>query len=158
MTRRFVFISLVLVLILAFSAMAFAEEKSTPTKLYNLEVTSEGIVGINEASVERSTTSSISGYDARTVVNTDSGVTIFVDASGFGGMGVTIKASSSWNGTMYVHMFDNLGNVVFESEPVSSNGETQFHNLWHWSPDYFGVNCTGIPDGVSVYVQVWIYG
>lgn len=155
---------IVMLTIMSFSTTTFANElqKTKETICYNVEMTSEGIEFITDKNGKPidsiSPRSSISGFDQRSLTPNSAGIQVFVDASGSGGMGVTINASSSWNGYMSVNMLGSNGSTAFTGRAVYSNGETKFNNLRHSSPTYYVLTFAGIPSGQSVFVQVWIYG
>lgn len=146
------------------SLTTYAEEPSTVQKVssYTLEVTSSGIVSCqDENGNDISTTSarsSINGYGSKTLNSNPSTLQVMVDAKGWGGMGVTVNASSSWNGYMSLDIISSDGKVPLEGAAVYSNRETYFNNLKHYNPDYLIFSFRGIPSGQSVYVQIWVYG
>lgn len=123
-----------------------------------LELTSEGIVSASASSKGIMPYSSISGYEQQTINSSDHGVIVFTSGSGIGGMGVTIKASSSWNGDMTVHMAGYDGSTPFMNAKVTANGTTYFNNLITTNPAFYLFNFLDIPSGVSVFVQIWVYG
>lgn len=144
---------------------AFAAEPVKPVDAtcYNVELTSEGIASItdqdgNEIDPSSVTRSSISGYESDTLSGDPCGVQVFVDANGWGGMGITIKTSSTWSGYMSLDVLGEDGNAPLTGKAVYSNGETQFHDLWHYTPMYYLFSFRGIPSGQSVNVQIWVYG
>ena len=143
----------------------FAAEpnEATSATFYNVELTSEGITSItdqngNEINPDSVTRSSISGYESDTLSGDPCGVQVMVDANGWGGMGVTIKTSSSWSGYMSLDVLGDDGNAPLTGKAVYSNGETKFNNLWHYTPMYYLFSFSGIPAGQSVSVQIWVYG
>lgn len=128
-------------------------------KCYNLNVTSDGITSCkDEFGNEIAPRSSISGYDRFTATQNNTGIQVLVDSEGFGGMGVTIDASSSWNGTMKVSALYSTGSFAFQNKSASSNGETYYNNLLHFSPSWILFKFEGIPAGKSVDIQIWVYG
>lgn len=121
-----------------------------------LTVTSEGITSTqSNENVPRST---ISGYAYGYINKKDHSVTVDVEGSGIGGMGVTIRTSSSWNGEMRCAMFDNEGNFPFMNKKILSNGETYFNDLLTVNPAYYVFSFLDIPEGESVHVWIWVYG
>lgn len=142
------------------------EYKSTVTEeatCYNLELTSNGIssiTGTNGNNVPLSVLSSISGYKNGTLSTDPDGIAVYVDAVGSGGMGITVKTTSSWNGYMSLDVFSYKGgSVPIEGASIYSNGERQFHDLTHGpAPVYYFFGFKGIPSGESVGVEIWIYG
>lgn len=150
---------------MSFATTAFAAEleSSTKSKCYTIEVTSEGLASITDKEGKEINTyttlrSSISGYEQRSLTSNSAGIQVFVEASGCGGMGVTINASSSWSGYMSMNMLGSDGRMTVEGKAVYSNGETYLNNLSHYSPSYYVLTFSGIPSGQSVFVKVWIYG
>lgn len=130
---------------------------------YNIELNSDGITSItdqngNEIKSDSVTRSSISGYESDTLSGNPCGVQVFVNANGWGGMGITVKTSSSWNGYMSLDVLGDDGHAPLTSAAVYSNDETEFHNLWHYTPMYYLFSFRGIPTGQSVSVQIWVYG
>lgn len=164
--NRLLSILLAIMLVLgATGTQAFADEVSEPedATLYNVELTSEGIAQITDADgnpVTDSTrgTGGISGFKQATLSNNPDGVFVVTQSWGFGGMGITIKTSSSWNGYMSLDVITSDPSVIISGSSIYSNTETQFHNLMHYSPSYIIFKFSGIPSGQSVFVQIWVYG
>ena len=136
-----------------FAAEKAPAEASTEktAKLYTFEVNGDA-----ETSVARS---SISGYNQKSLTSGNSIIEIPVSSSGLGGMGITIKTSCSGN-----YQLDYIG-YVSGGEPasdisgsMSSNDTVEHHDLWHGPGTSEYTLLFGIPQGVSVLVQVWIYG
>ena len=154
--------AMVMCMILGTTAFAAEPEKTVDATYYNVELTSDGITSITDengnAINPNSLTSSISGYDAGTLTGDPDGIQVVVNSEGWGGMGVTIKASSSWNGYMSLDMLGDDGHTPLTGAVVHSNSETYFNNLWHYSPMSYLFSFRGIPAGQSVYVQIWVYG
>lgn len=144
----------------AFATKPLSEDNAIPELLdcITLEVTSDGIASATNLAGENIARSSISRYGYGYLTSSSHGVTIYPEGSGIGGMGVTIRTSSSWNGYMACHMFDSEGNVQFEYQAISSNGERYFNDLLTVNPSFYCFNFLGIPDGVAVNVWIWIYG
>lgn len=140
-----------------------AETETTPeAKCYSLEVTSDGIesaIDENGNKVDPGLLrSSISGYNQATISGDPAGVLVYTSASGTGGMGITVKASSSWYGYMSLDMIGSNGSIPLSGKAVYSNGETQVNNLTHNNVGYYVFSFRGIPSGQSVFVQIWVYG
>lgn len=144
------------------SAFAAENEPAPEAKCYNLEVTSDGIESISDENGNdvdpNLLRSSISGYNQATISGNPVGVLVYVSASGTGGMGITVKTSSSWSGYMNLDMIGSNGSIPLSGRAVYSNGETQVNNLQHNSPSYYVFSFRGIPSGQSVFVQIWVYG
>lgn len=169
MTRRFlaIFFSAMMAC-MCLGTTAFAAESETASDTtpeatcYSLEVTSNGVASITDEDGNEvdsiSPRSSISGYNQATLTGDPVGVSVFVDSSGWGGMGVTVKASSSWSGYMNLDIIGSDGKVPLQGKSVYSNGETKVNNLYHYNPDYYVFSFRGIPSGQSVFVQIWVYG
>lgn len=103
--------------------------------------------------------SSISGYARKNITSNDSYIEVSVSSEGTGGMGITIKTTSSSSGSIEFAGFSISGNAsqISGSIPIN-NGEMQFHDLYHnGSVGLYYILFT-VPAGVSVDVQVWIYG
>lgn len=150
---------------MSFGTTAFAAEptEQLDATCYNVELTSEGITSItdqngNTIDPYSVTRSSISGYESDTLSGDSCGVQVFVDANGWGGMGITVKTSSSWSGYMNLDVLGDDGNAPLTGKAIYSNGETQFSNLWHYTPMYYLFSFRGIPSEQSVSVQIWVYG
>ncbi len=161
--KRFISVAIAMVMMLVMcSTTAFAAETpeadASTTKEITLAVTSEGVVSTESTDGDFSIQSWISGYEQKTISQGDPGVLVWVDGSGWGGMGVTIESSSSWSGNMYVHMLGEDGSVPFSNKAVYSNGISYFNNLDTHNPAYYVFNFTGIPAGQTVFVKIWIYG
>ena len=150
-----------LMLCAGFTTTAFAAEpvENGEAKCYTFEVTSEGITSVkDESGNEITPRSSISGYEQATISGDPAGVIVYPSSSGWGGMGVTVKTSSSWNGYMNLDIIGEDGSVPLEGKSIYSNKETPINNLWHYNPAYYLFSFRGIPSGQSVFVQIWIYG
>lgn len=140
---------------------AFAAESEAPQKAtcYTLEVTSDGVSSCHDENGEAiSPRSSISGYASETMTRDPNPIQVVVQASGWGGMGVTVKTSSSWSGYMSLDIIASDGSVPLEGAAIYSNQETYFNNLRHYSPTYLMFSFRGIPSGQSVSVEIWVYG
>ena len=148
----------------AFAAEAECDVAEAPAEatMYDVELNSSGIVSItdeNGAAAPRSVTSSISGYGNANLTSSSNVMVVWVDASGFGGVGITVTTScSNWNGTITFNVTPNNGSAILGNKYISSNGTSEFHNLWHNSPAYYTIAFGGIPAGYTVHAQVWIYG
>ena len=120
------------------------------------EVSSNGLETVTYDGIQ--TCSSISGYENATFEGGGGQILVIpVVSSGVGGMGITVKTSSSWNG--YVSMRITDGDIDYVNNyAMPSNGERQFHNLTHYSPMNIGVLIYGIPAGKSMRIDVWVYG
>ena len=144
------------------TAFAAEPEETSEATCYNVEFTSDGVQSITDETgnaVDSPTLlSTISGYGDGTLTNDPDGFIIYVDSSGWGGMGVTVKASSSWNGYMSLDIVGEDGSVPAKQRAISSNGETYLNDLFHYNPAYYLFSFRGIPSGQSVYVQIWVYG
>lgn len=159
--RRILGILLSAMFVLSFGTTAFAAEtgETNEAKCYNLEVTSEGVSSITDAEGNTvSPRSTISGYEQTTLSGDPAGIVVYVDSSGWGGMGVTVKASSSWNGYMNLDILSSEGDIPAQGKAVYSNGETYLNDLFHYNPPYYLFSFRGIPSGQSVFVQIWVYG
>ena len=157
--KRIFSVLLTLALCLTCAMPTFAAEKAPAeasstektAKLYTFEVNGDA-----ETSVARS---SISGYNQKSLTSRISIIEIPVSSSGLGGMGITIKTSCSGN-----YQLDYIG-YVSGGEPasdisgsMSSNDTVEYNGLWHGPGTSEYTLLFGIPQGVSVLVQVWIYG
>lgn len=159
--RLFSFLLAATLLCVGFVTPTYAAEtgKDAEPKCYTIEVSSNGVESISdESGYDISTCSSISGYNQRSIKPGDAGITISATSSGWGGMGVTIETSSSWNGKMKANMVDSDGRHFFEGREVPSNDNTKITGLWHYNPAYYYLTFGGIPSGQSVFIKVWIYG
>ena len=167
MKKLFSFLLATIMIVSVCSAQTFAAEvkpeaENTATKatMYNIELNSEGIVSVTDINGKELEESSISGYAQGNVTSTSTGFIVDVDASGMGGMGVTVKTTcSTWqNGTIKFTLANNYGDVVIRGEDIPSNGERKFEGLFHISPSYFSASFQGIPSGHTIFAQVLIYG
>ncbi len=166
--KKFSCILLALVLVLSLSVSAFAAEITSDVNtdveatMYNLEITSEGIVSVTDENGNIMPRSSISGYASGDVRSDSTFFLVWVDASGIGGMGVTVTTSCpNWNGTIRFDLVSDRGSKALTEEYIPTNGTTEFHNLWQGlpgTPSYYLANFYGIPEGYTVNAQVWIYG
>lgn len=107
-------------------------------------------------------TGSISGYAYKRLTKSDPAIIVPLKASGFGGMGITVKTATSYNQNMYCQ-----GTVV-SSNPlvwvdgfkgdVKPNAETYFSGNHLGGNNLEFVIVLEIPEGVYVDVWVWVYG
>lgn len=162
--RRILAILMAIAICSCMSLTAFAAETeaSQNATCYTLEVTSDGVSSCHDGNGEEvllvSPRSTISGYDSETLYGGNvAAVQVIVQASGWGGMGATVKTSSSWNGYMSLDIFDSDGVVNREQVAVYSNGETYFNDMKHYSPSFVMFSFKGIPSGESVFVEIWVY-
>ncbi len=65
--------------------------------------------------------SSINGSGSKTLNSNPSTLQVMVDAKGWGGMEVTVNASSSWNGYMSLDIISSDGKVPLEGATIYSN-------------------------------------
>lgn len=166
--KRWVAIFLVATMCLVTGATAFAAEPETTESAtcYNLEVSSDGIVSCTDENGNEVSTisprSSISGYGSDTLSSSNPAIVIYPDASGIGGMGITIKTSSSWNGYMKLIAVAQYSSssyaTLIDDYAISSNTEVYFNDLLHRSPGYIMFAFDGIPSGKTVSAQIWVYG
>lgn len=166
--KKFLSIILALVMTMAVTTTAFAAEpKTTNTDTidvtkYNVELNSDGIVSVSDENGNIMPFSSISGHTNGYVSSKSPSFPVWVDSSGIGGMGVTVKTScSNWNGTITFNLMSDKGSHAIINQPIPTNGERQYHNLMHGLPSqpaYYLAGFSGIPDGYTVNAQVWIYG
>lgn len=170
--KKFSCILLALLLVLSLSIPAFAAEiqndvnadvnTDVEATMYSLELTSEEIVSVTDEDGNIMPLSSISGYASGDISSTSSGFLVWVDSSGIGGMGVTVKTSCpNWNGTVRFDLVSDRGSKAVTEAYIPTNGSTEFHNLLHGlpgTPAYYLANFYGIPAGYTVNAQVWIYG
>ena len=162
-SKRFIALLMTMVTIFCLTVSASAAEATTNNseelngQHITYEVTSDGIVSV-EYDGEVAPCSTISGYKNGSLTSSSAILKVPVTASGVGGMGITVKTSSSWNGytSMAINSSDNT--VYVENYALWSNDEVKFENFGHSSPSYIAVSLYGIPSGKSVYVEVWIYG
>lgn len=160
--KRFGVLFMAIFTIFCLTVSASAEEvlpensEEVQGQLVTFEVTSDGVVQI-DSDGNITPRSSISGYGAENVTN-DNWLMVPVQSEGVGGMGITVKTSSSWNGYMSMLIVDAFDTVYVENYAIYSNDEKEFHDLTNYYPVRFYFIFDGIPDGESVYVQAWIYG
>lgn len=143
-------------LCMAIAIPVFAEENSTDASApncasYTLEVTSD------EVKVVRS---SVSGYGSKILTSQGSGNGILVscNGSGWGGMGITIDTHCSQGN--YTIEFIGTSTIGFGSDIsgiITTNDHIVFEDLIQRNLSEYMIVFT-IPEGVSVSVEVWIYG
>lgn len=167
--KKIVSIFLAIIMMATLPSAAFASEfsgeiESTLPKatLYNLALNSDGIVSVSDENGDIMPLSSISGYQNGNVSKGSSGFTVWVNASGIGGMGVTVKTSCpNWpDGEIRFTLIGENGSVPINNSLIYANGEANYSNLWHGLPvpSYYLAGFSGIPEGYTVYAQVWIFG
>lgn len=155
------------IMCLGTTATAFAAEPQPDVEAtcYNLEVSSNGVVSCTDENGNEVPTisprSSISGYGSGSLSSSNPAIIIYPQASGIGGMGVTINTSSSWSGYMKltaVAHYASSNATLINNYAVSSNTEVYFNDLLHRSPGYIMFAFDGIPSGKTVNTQIWVYG
>lgn len=166
--RRIFAILMATIMCLATGTTAFAAETTSDTKgtCYNLEVSGDGIVSCTDENgnvvSDISPRSTISGYTQGTISRNNNLLVIYPDeASGIGGMGINIKASSSWNGNFTVSVGAKYSNgiaTVVNQACISSNAENHFEDLMHRDPSYLVFTFGNIPSNTTINVQIWVYG
>ena len=166
--KRFLGILLALVMTMAVSTTAFAAENETTNNntvkatKYDVKLNSDGIVSVSDENGSVVPLSSISGYANGNVSSGSSYFLVWVDSSGVGCMGVTVKTScSNWNGTITFSLVSDRGSTAISNQSIPTNGERQYNNLIHGlpaQPAYYVANFSGIPAGYTVHAEVWIYG
>lgn len=158
---------LTLVLVLSISVTAFATDitrdaNNDTVTMYSLELTSEGISSVSDEEGNIVPLSSISGYACGDVDSSNPGFLVWVDSSGIGGMGVTVKTiCPDWNGTIRFDLVSDRGSKAVLNQYIPTNGSTEFHDLLHGlpaTPAYYLANFSGIPKGYTITAHVWIYG
>lgn len=154
--KKFLCTLVAVVLSLAVCTSAFAAEPEAITP----------IVSSTTSTTEVEPRSTISGYAHMTVRN-NYPIPVRASASGWGGMGVTIKFNTdqTYNN---VQTIIYVANGIFHSGSsyktfegtinINGSNEIYFNNLDHDSPEYVIVAFPGLPDGVSLDCEVWIYG
>lgn len=154
-------------MVMSLSIPAFAAESpvevsvAAEATMYTMELTSEGIVSISDEDGNIMPFSSISGYQNGNVTENSNSFLVWVDASGLGGMGVTVKTScSTWTGTITFNLIGDNGSQPIKNSSISTNGEKNYSNLFHGLPvpNYYLAGFSGIPSGHTIYAQVWIFG
>lgn len=121
------------------------------------EVSSNGLETVTYDGIQ--TCSSISGYENATFTGGGGHMIVVpVVSSGVGGMGITVKTSSSWSGYVSMQIKSDDDVVYVNNYAMPSNGERKFNNLKHYSPMNVGVLIKGIPAGKTMRIDVWIYG
>lgn len=166
MKRTFaIFMAVVMCLFTGVTSFAAETQPTEKAKCYNLEVSSTGVIFCTDENGNEvpyiSPRSSISGYGNDSISTENPAIVIYPDASGIGGMGITVKTSSSWNGYMkLIAGAQYMGSIstIINNYAVYSNGETYFNNIMHSFPGYIVFVFDGIPSGVIVNTQIWIYG
>lgn len=150
------------ILVLTFSIPVYANVNSTIPTSAGKEV---NIAIINEdGSIESVTRSSIEGYAHVTLTNSNSGLIIYPTGSGIGGMGITINAYSSSDAWCELVIQGNdgsnpLNTLSQQNRLICLNRRGQErHNLITTNPAYYYIALKGIPSGVSVDFEIWLYG
>lgn len=167
MKRRIIAIFLVTIMCLTTALTSFAAEPkiSERANCYNFEVSSEGIMSCkdingNEISNPFSARAML-GYNNGTLSHSKNFVVVDADDAVIGTMGITVQTSSSWNGDLLMYATVNnssTGGEFIKDYNISSNEEVYFNDLWYVGPFSLVFLFSGIPQGVTVNVQVWVYG
>lgn len=153
-SRRF--LTLLLALVMCMSVGITASAAEMPQGTPNVEA--QAVASAEDSGIMP--LSSVSGYARKTLTKGNNMILVECDGEGIGGMGVTIRATSSSGGSVsfsgasygsYSGASDISGSVVLNGP------DKEFHGLWHNQLAYYAI-VFDIPDGVSIDVQVWIYG
>lgn len=167
MKRRIIAIFLATIMCFITATTAFATEPETSKKAtcYNLEVSSNGVISCSNENGDElpviTPRSTISGYENANITSDHAFMMVDVEASGWGGMGITIKTSSDWKGNFYVSadaMYINSFADLFDRKQITSNGENYFEDLFHRTPSYILFSFYEIPPTATINVQIWVYG
>ena len=167
--KRFSVFAVVVVMFIMTGITVYAEESDmsfSDISCYNLEISSEGVVSCTDENgnilpvIEPR--SSISGYGNEYLTSSITAIVIYPEASGIGGMGITINTSSNWNGYMSLIAEAQYGtsshNRIIDNYAIPSNGEIYFNDILHFGPTLLVFAFDGIPQGQTVYTQIWVYG
>lgn len=149
----------------AVTSIAAEPEISEKATCYNFEVSSEGIMSCkdisgNEVSNPFSARAML-GYNNGTLSYNKNLVIVDADDATIGTMGITVQTSSSWNGDLLMYATINnssSGGKFIEDYEISSNEEVYFNDLWYIGPFSLVFVFSGIPQGQTVNVQIWVYG
>lgn len=115
--------------------------------------------GIDSTDGVASTYSSISGYAAATLTGPSGGYSIYVTASGWGGLGVTITNSSSSEGYCKATLQEvSTGRYMFVNDTVPLNGTIYWSHLLHMGSSEYILTFDDYPSDVSFFSQCWLYG
>lgn len=154
---------LAIVMCFALQLSVFATESLNSVSVSeDTEVASE-VITEEDPSIMPLGTGSISGYAYKRVRNGDNAIIIPINGNGIGGMGITIKTASSYQGEIAYHgaLLTDLP-FTWASDidgKVSSNGEKVWSNLNHATGNNFEyIIAFDMPAGVEMDVWVWIYG
>ena len=133
------------------SAAEIPNEAAPNGESYTFEVTSDGT---------RIVRSSIWGSASKTLTShgSDNGIFISCNGTGWGGMGITIDTHCSQTNSQMT--FAGTSTIGFGSDisgSISTNGHIEFHDLTQIDLKEYMI-AFDVPEGVSVYVDVWIYG
>ncbi len=114
---------------------------------------------INSPSGTFSTNSSISGYEQANLTKDKAAMLIYVDAEGIGGAGITVKTSCSAHYRIGLSVFSpDMSEAVCDNITFYTDSEVQFHDLIQMGGNPYVVILHDIPEGVTVFTQVWVYG
>ena len=165
-SRVFTFV-LALAMCLSLGTVAFAAEPDVSSEdaqprvlgQATFLVSSDGVVPL-ESEGKIMPRSSISGYKQQTLNGGAASMVIPCTSSGWGGYGVTIQTSSSYEDAD-IHVFGTVqsGNASSFEGMMTTNDELQFHNLMHLGNVSEFIILFSTDEGTRPYrATVWIYG
>ena len=154
--KKFFSLFIALSLCMAMAVPAFAAENpkevSAPNGAsYTFEVTSDGAKMVR---------SNLWGSASKTLTKggSNNGIFISCDGSGFGGMGITIDTHcSQGNYKMDFAGTSTIGSGSNISGTISTNAHKEFKRLTQFNLKEYMI-AFDVPEGVTVSVDVWIYG
>lgn len=140
-----------LAMVLSLSCTAFAAEPTVSGSSTKPD--------ISASTSEVSPRSSISGYASGTINRDHPHVTIWPsNASGWGGMGATVKLSCSQTMRLGLTIVEENNRILLDDQTVRTNQENYFNNMFHMSGGYYIFTFLDIPAGVNINYEIWIYG
>lgn len=103
--------------------------------------------------------SSVGGFNQVTITSSSNAILIECNGSGWGGMGITIKTSSSYGpeGVSF-HGASVIGSASSIDGNMSTIDEKVFNNLWQMDLQEYCIAFDMAHGTNSFFVQVWIYG
>ena len=165
--KRIFSILLALTMCFAISTSAFAAEASDTTN-EAVEVTSDtelNVIGeatclVSESGVTvLSTSSSVSGYNQKTISGGSGSLVISCDGTGTGGMGITIQSYCSYGDySVDVNGYARRGNASSFETRICTNNPYELHNQWQDYLTEYVVEFEAEAGTPDYLVKVWIYG
>lgn len=144
----------------AFAVSATSNCTSGTSPDNELKVIGEATCLVSDSGVTvLSASSSVSGFNQKTISGGSGTLVISCNGTGTGGMGITIQSNCSYGDyVVNVHGYARRGNASELTTTICTNNPYELHNCWQDYLTEYVVEFSA-PSGTPDYlVKVWIYG